>query len=110
MTSSRAARSARAAANDRNTASAVSCGEPTGWVMLQVATPPRRAQAASCDVRAYFPAMKRLPRTVLALGLVSLLNDASSEMIYPLLPAFLATVLGAGAMTIGAIEGTAESV
>ena len=54
--------------------------------------------------------MRRLPRTVIALGLVSLLNDASSEMIYPLLPAFLTTVLGAGALTIGAIEGAAESV
>jgi MFS family permease len=43
------------------------------------------------------------------LGLVSLLTDASSEMIYPLLPAFLKS-LGAGAATLGLMEGIAESV
>lgn len=52
----------------------------------------------------------RLPRTVIALGAVSLLTDLSSEMIYPLLPVFLSTVLGAGPLAIGAIEGAAESV
>jgi MFS family permease len=50
-----------------------------------------------------------LPRTVIALGLVSLITDLSSEMIYPLLPAFLATVLVAGALELGVIEGIAES-
>jgi MFS family permease len=52
----------------------------------------------------------RLPRTVVALAVVSLLTDASSEMIYPLLPVFLNSVLGAGPLAIGAIEGAAESV
>ena len=52
----------------------------------------------------------RLPRTIIALGAVSLLTDLSSEMIYPLLPVFLSTVLGAGPLAIGAIEGAAESV
>ncbi len=52
----------------------------------------------------------RLSRNVLALSLVSLLNDVSSEMIYPLIPTFLATVLGAGALSVGAVEGTAESL
>jgi MFS family permease len=51
-----------------------------------------------------------LPRNVIALSLVSLFTDVSSEMIYPLVPTFLATVLGAGAMSVGAIEGVAESV
>lgn len=51
---------------------------------------------------------KKLPSTVLALGFVSLLTDMSSEMIYPLLPVFLTTVLGAGAFALGIIEGTAE--
>lgn len=55
-------------------------------------------------------ASKRLPATVVALSLVSLLTDVSSEMIYPLIPTFLATVLGASALSVGAIEGTAESV
>jgi MFS family permease len=53
--------------------------------------------------------MLSLPRTVVMLGLVSLLTDASSEMIYPLLPLFLATTLGAGPTFIGLIEGVAES-
>ncbi len=50
-----------------------------------------------------------LPRAVKALGLVSLLTDASSEMIYPLLPAFVTGVLGAGAAFLGAVEGLAET-
>lgn len=45
----------------------------------------------------------------MALGVVSLLTDMSSEMIYPLLPAFLVTVLGAGAVALGLVEGVAES-
>ena len=53
---------------------------------------------------------RSLPRNVLAIGLVSLLNDASSEIIYPLLPIFLATSLGASAAAIGMIEGLAESM
>jgi MFS family permease len=52
----------------------------------------------------------RLPGNVLALSLVSLLNDTSSEIIYPLLPAFLALTLGASPFAIGLIEGFAESV
>src|SRR3970282_2928006 len=51
----------------------------------------------------------RLPRTVIRLGAVSLLTDLSSEMIYPLLPLYLSTVLGAGALSLGLIEGVAES-
>ena len=51
-----------------------------------------------------------LPTNVLALSLVSLLNDTSSEIIYPLLPAFLALTLGASPFAIGLIEGIAESV
>ena len=47
---------------------------------------------------------------MLALSLVSLLNDTSSEIIYPLLPAFLALTLGASPFAIGLIEGFAESV
>lgn len=53
--------------------------------------------------------MKPLPRTVIYLGFVSFFTDLSSEMIYPLLPIFLSSVLGAGAVALGVIEGTAES-
>lgn len=54
--------------------------------------------------------MKKLPKAVIALGLVSFFTDFSSEMIYPLLPLFLTEVLGAGALALGLIEGVAESV
>jgi MFS family permease len=53
---------------------------------------------------------RKLPANVGAIGLVSLLNDASSEIIYPLLPIFLAAGLGASAGAIGIIEGLAESI
>jgi len=53
--------------------------------------------------------LKEISKNVLILGFVSLLTDVSSEMIYPLLPIFLAAVLGAGPAFIGIIEGIAES-
>ncbi len=52
--------------------------------------------------------MKKIPRTVVALGVVSFLTDLSTEMIYPLLPAFLIT-LGAGGTFVGLVEGIADS-
>lgn len=50
-----------------------------------------------------------IPLTVWALGAVSFFTDVSSEMIYPLMPAFLAGALGASAAQIGLIEGLAET-
>jgi MFS family permease len=50
-----------------------------------------------------------LPRTVVVLGLVSLLNDSASEMITPLLPIFLTATLGAGPAIVGLVEGVAEA-
>src|SRR5262245_57873845 len=52
----------------------------------------------------------KLPRAVWLLGWASLLTDAATEMIYPLLPIFLSQVLGAGAVSLGVIEGVAEGV
>ena len=51
----------------------------------------------------------RLPRTVWLLGLVSLCNDATSDLVYPLVPLFLASVLHAGPAAMGLIEGVAEA-
>ena len=51
----------------------------------------------------------KLPKGVVALGLVSLCMDLSSEMIHSLLPLFLVTVLGASALSVGLIEGVAEA-
>ena len=59
--------------------------------------------------KGFFSRYKNLPPNVLALSLVSLLNDTSSEIIYPLLPTFLAITLGATPAIIGIIEGFAES-
>ena len=53
---------------------------------------------------------RRLPRNVFAISVVSLLNDASSEIIYPLLPVFLSVTLGASPAIVGTIEGAAESI
>lgn len=50
-----------------------------------------------------------IPRIVVVLGLASCLNDAASEMVSPLLPLFLTTVLGAGAAIVGLVEGVAQS-
>lgn len=54
-------------------------------------------------------ASSRLPRTIWALGLVSLFMDVSSEMIHALLPVFLTVSLGASVALVGIIEGVAES-
>lgn len=51
-----------------------------------------------------------MPRTVWMLGLISLLNDAASEMVYPLLPLFIVSVLGAGPKALGLIEGVADAL
>lgn len=54
-------------------------------------------------------ALRGLPGTVWALGAISLLNDAASDLVYPLVPLFLATVLGGGAQALGLIEGVANA-
>jgi MFS family permease len=50
-----------------------------------------------------------LPRQVKLFGAVSLLNDFASEMVYPLLPAFVTGVLGGGAVALGALDGAADA-
>ncbi len=51
----------------------------------------------------------RIPAGIWVLGFVSLLMDISSELIHSLLPMFLVGTLGASALTVGVIEGLAES-
>lgn len=51
----------------------------------------------------------KLPAGIWALGFVSLLMDASSEMIHALLPVYLVTAMGASVLTVGLIEGIAEA-
>jgi len=53
--------------------------------------------------------LKGISKTIIALGFVSFLTDVSSEMISPLIPIFITGVLGAGIVTLGLIEGIADS-
>ena len=51
-----------------------------------------------------------LTRNLKIVSAVSFLQDAASELLYPLLPILLTTVLGAPAAVVGAVEGVAEGV
>jgi MFS family permease len=51
-----------------------------------------------------------LNKTVLSLGLVSFFADVASEMLYPITPIFLTTVLGASMASVGLVEGLAEAI
>ena len=53
--------------------------------------------------------MKPVPKTVWALGLVSLCMDLSSELVHALLPVFMTVVLGASMVAVGVVEGIAEA-
>lgn len=53
--------------------------------------------------------LQQIPTGVWVLGFVSMLMDISSEMVHSLLPLFMVTTLGASALTVGLIEGLAES-
>lgn len=50
-----------------------------------------------------------LPRAIWLLGLISFCNDAASELVYPLVPLYLASVLLVGPRALGIIEGIAEA-
>ncbi len=72
---------------------------------------PTRGSAAGQPPPAEPPgrrAAEPLPPAVRAFGAASLANDFASEMVYPLLPAFLARTLGAGPIAVGALDGLAE--
>jgi MFS family permease len=53
--------------------------------------------------------VRALPPGIWALGLVSLFMDTSSELVHSLLPVFMTSVLGAGMLTVGLVEGVAEA-
>lgn len=56
------------------------------------------------------PVPQRIPKSIWALGLVSLFMDMSSELIHSLLPVFMVSTLGAGMVTVGLLEGFAEAL
>ena len=53
--------------------------------------------------------IKRIPKNVIVLAIVSFFNDVASEMIYPIVPLFLTSVLHAPVTVVGLIEGIAEA-
>ena len=69
---------------------------------------PEAVPEATIDERRRTPEKSKMPRNVIVLGIVSLLTDSASEMIYPLIPIFVAA-LGSGALVLGVIEGVAET-
>ncbi len=72
-------------------------------------TAPSTTPPETVPVSTPAPSRMRLNRTVIALGVVSLFTDMSSEMAYTQVPLFLTSVLGASAISVGVIEGVAES-
>jgi len=54
--------------------------------------------------------IKKIPRQVIILGLISLFTDLASEMLYPITPIFLTAILGSSMAVVGIIEGIAEVV
>ncbi|MDE2366973.1 MAG: MFS transporter [Betaproteobacteria bacterium] len=69
--------------------------------------PAQAPAAGSADSPA---APRKLPRTVIVLGLVSFFNDFASDIVVPLIPILLATVLAAGPVALGFIEGVADAI
>ena len=53
---------------------------------------------------------EQLPRNVVVLSWVSFFQDAASEMLYPVMPLFLTSVLGAPVVVVGLVEGLGEAV
>lgn len=72
-------------------------------------TLPVRQEAPASDPTKLRYSLRGVPRTVWALGFVSLFMDVSSELIQPVLPLFLVDSLGAGVAAVGLIEGVAEA-
>src|SRR5438445_2513192 len=71
--------------------------------------PSLRSSGADAPPAGRPPGIFDLPKPVWLLGWVSLATDSASEAIYPLLPFFLTQVLGAGAVSLGIVEGAAEA-
>lgn len=71
--------------------------------------PAKSAHAGHSHAPACFGQLPRIPRTVWALGFVSMFMDISSEIIHALLPLFLTTTLGVSVAMVGLIDGIAEA-
>src|SRR5215218_2443658 len=99
---------ARRAARGKGQAEGTRMSPSRGHIACMTSPAPRESPHADVTQRAA-ATPRTLGRNVVTLGIVSLFTDASSEMIYPLLPIFLTATLGASAAAVGAIEGAAET-
>lgn len=72
--------------------------------------PDRTLTASRTPGTRWLARIRALPATVWLLGAMSLLNDTASALIYPLMPMYLVSALGAGPRALGIVEGVAESV
>ena len=68
--------------------------------------PPSPAEASKPDVTA----PSKMPKSIYVIGLVSMLNDIATEMITPIIPILLVTVLASGPLVLGLVEGLANAV
>ena len=66
-----------------------------------------RVQIMRIETRSSTPS---LPKSVIKLGWVSFFTDVASEMLYPVVPLFLTSALGAPVVVLGIIEGVAEAI
>ncbi len=64
--------------------------------------------ATASSPRAMHPPPSAVPRPVKGLAAVSFFNDFASEMVYPILPAFITRSLGGGAVILGGLDGAAD--
>jgi MFS family permease len=83
-----------------------------GTYLARIGLPEHNVNVAKEATQALEEADSPVPgvkRPVFVLGVVSFLTDVSSEMVYPLVPLFLTSALGAPVAAVGLIEGLAES-
>src|SRR5690242_12467275 len=90
------------------TGSAVAIGGVTYMLLSSDAVSPVAVMTAPEPRRPAAPEATGLPPAVKGLSLVSLFNDFASEMVYPLLPAFVTGPLGGGAALLGLLDGAAD--
>lgn len=69
----------------------------------------RAGRPAGGDARVAALPRQPLPRLVVLLSVVSMLNDAASEMVTPLLPLVVTATMGGGPLIVAVIEGLAEA-
>jgi MFS family permease len=74
------------------------------------ATPPPKPTEPTEPVPHSKPASAKIPASVYVIGMVSMLNDIATEMVTPIIPILLATVLVSGPVVLGLVEGLANAI